>query len=125
MHDFLNTLLFLTLGGSVMTVLVLLIQLIFRKKLPRTFCYCAWLLVLLRFALPVPGIFRVSPETAQAVRTPPGAAILYSGPPGAPRKIRSFHACGKRSGRRHPRDSFRNGSGCPDGNDTYSFRGCP
>lgn len=70
MHDFLNTLLFLTLGGSVMTVLVLLIQLIFRKKLPRTFCYCAWLLVLLRFALPVPGIFRVSPETAQAVRTP-------------------------------------------------------
>ena len=70
MHDFLNTLPFLTLGGSVMTVLVLLIQLIFRKKLPRTFCYCAWLLVLLRFALPVPGIFRVSPETAQAVRTP-------------------------------------------------------
>ena len=70
MPDFLNTLLFLTLGGSVMTALVLLIQLIFRKKLPRTFCYCAWLLVLLRFALPVPGIFRVSPETAQAVRTP-------------------------------------------------------
>ena len=70
MHDFLSTLLFLTLGGSVMTVLVLLIQRVFRKKLPRTFCYCAWLLVLLRFALPVPGIFRVSPETAQAVRTP-------------------------------------------------------
>ena len=70
MHDFLSTLLFLTLGGSVMTVLLLLIQLVFRKKLPRTFCYCAWLLVLLRFALPVPGIFRVSPETAQAVRTP-------------------------------------------------------
>ncbi len=69
MRDFLNTLLFLTLGGSVMTVLVLLIQRIFRRKLPRTFCYCAWLLVLLRFLLPVPGIFRASPETAQSVRT--------------------------------------------------------
>ena len=45
----------LTLSGSVMALLLLILRRLFGKRLPTTVYYYAWLLVLLRFLLPLPG----------------------------------------------------------------------
>lgn len=51
MERFLPTLLALSLGGSVIAGVIFLLP----KKLPKSLSYYAWLLVLLRLALPIPG----------------------------------------------------------------------
>lgn len=53
MSDFLRLLISLSISGGVLTLLTALLNRIFRKKMPRTFLYYLWLLVLLRFLLPV------------------------------------------------------------------------
>ena len=52
----LNILLTLTLSGSALAVLLLALRYLLLKKMPSTVYYYAWLLVLLRFALPLPGL---------------------------------------------------------------------
>lgn len=79
------TLLTLTVGGSLMGGLLLLLR-GRPSKLPRSFFYYAWLLVLLRLALPVPGLMalalpRLSAPPAQVEetvshQTPEAAPVL-------------------------------------------------
>ena len=49
-------LLALTFSGSVLTLVLFLLKRVFGKRLSSTVYYYAWLLVLLRFLLPVPGM---------------------------------------------------------------------
>ena len=51
-----KTLLALTLSGSALTILLLVLRYGILKKMPSTVYYYAWLLVLLRFLLPLPGL---------------------------------------------------------------------
>ena len=46
----------LTLSGSAMAMLLLALRYVLLKKMPSTVYYYAWLLVLLRFVLPLPGL---------------------------------------------------------------------
>ena len=47
-----KTLLVMTLGGSALALLLLALRYVFLRRMPSTVYYYAWLLVLLRFALP-------------------------------------------------------------------------
>ena len=51
-----KTLLLLTLSGSALALLLLALRYLILKRMPSTVYYYAWLLVLLRFALPLPGL---------------------------------------------------------------------
>nr|MCR4752124.1 right-handed parallel beta-helix repeat-containing protein [Eubacterium sp.] len=51
-----KTLLFMTLSGSLLSLLLLALRYKALKKMPSTVYYYAWLLVLLRFAIPFPGL---------------------------------------------------------------------
>ena len=51
-----KTLLFLTASGSLLSLILLALRYLFLKKMPSTVYYYAWLLVLLRFAVPLPGL---------------------------------------------------------------------
>lgn len=55
MNPVLQLVLSLSLGGSLLALLVLGLKWTLRRKLPSAFYYCAWLLVLLRLVLPLPG----------------------------------------------------------------------
>ena len=63
-------LLTLTLSGSVLALLLLALRYFILRRMPSTVYYYAWLLVLLRFALPVPGFIPVPGEA----KTPQPAA---------------------------------------------------
>ena len=67
-------LLTLTLSGSVLALLLLALRYFILRRMPSTVYYYAWLLVLLRFALPVPGFIPVSGEA----KTPDSAAYSES-----------------------------------------------
>ena len=51
-----ETLLALTVSGSALTILLLVLRYGVMKKMPSTVYYYAWLFVLLRFLLPLPGL---------------------------------------------------------------------
>ena len=51
-----ETLFALTLSGSILTLLLMALRYLILKKMPSTVYYYAWLLVLLRFLLPLPGL---------------------------------------------------------------------
>ena len=55
-----ETFIYLTLGGSAMALLLLTIGKMFSRRLPAGVYYYAWLLVLLRFVLPLPGFVPVT-----------------------------------------------------------------
>ncbi|MBO6014119.1 MAG: right-handed parallel beta-helix repeat-containing protein [Oscillospiraceae bacterium] len=66
------TLFALTLSGSALALLLFALRFLFRKRLPNTVYYYAWLLVLLRFALPLPGLIRTgSPDETKTLETGP------------------------------------------------------
>lgn len=52
MREFLLLLLSLTLSGSALSLLLLLVRRLAGGRLPRAFCYYAWLLVVIRLAIP-------------------------------------------------------------------------
>ena len=54
-----KTLLTLTLSGSALALLLLLLRRLLPRRMPSTVYYYAWLLVLLRFTLPLPGLIPV------------------------------------------------------------------
>ena len=56
MAQFLKTLLTLSLAGGALTALLLLAERLLGRRIPSRALYLAWLLVLLRLALPVPGL---------------------------------------------------------------------
>ena len=51
-----KTLLILTLSGTALALLLLVLRYCVLRRMPSTVYYYAWLLVLLRFALPLPGL---------------------------------------------------------------------
>ena len=70
MDEFLILLLSLSAAGSLMIILLLALRYIFLRKMPATVYYYLWLLVFLRFALPVPGVLTVDrPELPRPVPT--------------------------------------------------------
>ena len=68
-----NTLLALTLSGSVLALLLLSLRYFVLRKMPSTVYYYAWLLVLLRFALPLPGLI----PAAEAMLAPTEARTAH------------------------------------------------
>ena len=72
MAEFLNTFLALTAGGSVLVLLLIFLRYVLFRTMPATAYYYLWILVLLRFALPIPGVL---PADRPAV-FPSLAAIL-------------------------------------------------
>ena len=60
-----TTLLTLTLSGSTLTLLLLALRYLLLKRMPSTVYYYAWLLVLLRFVLPLPGFVPVPGAEAE------------------------------------------------------------
>ena len=64
-----KTLLVLTLSGSALALLLLGLRYVALRRMPSTVYYYAWLLVLLRFALPLPGLIPTAGET-EAPDTP-------------------------------------------------------
>ncbi len=61
-----RTLLTLTLSGSALALLLLAMRRIFGRRMPSTVYYYAWLLVLLRFLLPAPGLVPAFSAAAEA-----------------------------------------------------------
>ena len=70
-----KTILVLTLSGSVLTLLLTVLRYTFLRKMPSTVYYYAWLLVLLRFALPLPGLVPASAEKAEELPAAPAAYV--------------------------------------------------
>ena len=63
----------LTLSGSAMALVLLALRCVLRR-MPSTVYYYAWLLVLLRFALPLPGLVPLG-QTAREASRPVIAAV--------------------------------------------------
>ena len=59
MDQFMKTLLALSLAGTVLALILMLLDRSLGKRISSRFIYLAWLLVLLRFILPVPGLLSV------------------------------------------------------------------
>lgn len=58
MADFVSILLQMSVAGSLMILLLLVLRYVVFRKMPATVYYYLWILVLLRFVLPVPGVLR-------------------------------------------------------------------
>lgn len=67
METLLKTLLILSLGGTVLGLALMLVRRLLGKRLPSAFYYYAWLLVLLRFLLPLPGLVGGVPAAGESV----------------------------------------------------------
>ena len=63
MNGLLQLVLSLSLGGSLLALLVLGLKLLMGRRLPSAFYYYAWLLVLLRLILPIPGFLGSGADT--------------------------------------------------------------
>lgn len=63
MNGLLQLVLSLSLGGSLLALLVLGLKLLMGRRLPSAFYYYAWLLVLLRLILPIPGFLGAGADT--------------------------------------------------------------
>ena len=84
--EFLKMVFMLSVSGSVLSVFLMLLTRLSGKRLPSAFAYYAWLIVLLRFLLPVPGLLPVSflpgqtdaQQTSHSVIARPhaGAAVI-------------------------------------------------
>ena len=67
MTDALTTLFFLGVSGTALGLLLMLLRRTAGKRLPGVFYHLAWLVVLLRFVVPLPGLVPV--RSASARRT--------------------------------------------------------
>ncbi len=75
MRNLLILLLSLSAGGTAMTLLLVLLRRLLGSRLPSRFWYWAWLPVLLRFLLPLPGLLPTGIRTAAAVPELPTHAV--------------------------------------------------
>ena len=85
MARFLYTLLSLTLAGSALGLIVMLLAKVGKKKLSSGFLYLCWALVILRFCLPLQGIvgpsfLKDAPAVETAARDSDYEAGLYASP---------------------------------------------
>lgn len=72
----------LTLGGSAMALVLLALRLLLGRRMPSGVYYYAWLLVLLRFVLPLPGLVPGErPQAAAPVAVTQPAAIRQEDSP--------------------------------------------
>lgn len=72
MSDLLQMILLLSVSGTVMGLLLLGLRAVMKKRLPSSFYYYAWLLVLVRMALPLPGLMPApAPQAAPTTVTAP------------------------------------------------------
>ena len=69
------SLLVMTAGGSVIALLLMCLRYTVLRKMPSTVYYYAWLLVLLRFALPLPGFVPTTAGTANVTPAPSSPAV--------------------------------------------------
>ena len=69
-------LLTLTLSGSVLALLLLCLRYVVLRRMPSTVYYYAWLLVLLRFAVPLPGLIPTAVETNLPEAAVSGQSVL-------------------------------------------------
>ena len=83
-----KTILSLTLSGSALALLLLLMKALFGKKLSTTAYYYAWLVVLLRFLLPLPGLIPTG-QVANGAGEPVKGAVIVSHRPEAPGEART------------------------------------
>ena len=67
MEELVKTLLWMSLAGSIMSLVLFAAGRLGRKVIPQTVLYYLWLLVLLRMVLPLPGLLPVSQELSQPV----------------------------------------------------------
>ena len=88
MSGLLQLLLSLSLGGSLLALLVLGLRLLLGRRLPSLFYYFAWLLVLLRFVLPIPGFLGAGVETEAASSPAPSSQYSFSDSASGPRDAR-------------------------------------
>ena len=65
----------LTLSGSFIALLLMGLRYTVLRKMPSTVYYYAWLLVLLRFALPLPGLIPTTGEAKPSIPVPSTPAI--------------------------------------------------
>ncbi len=70
-----HSLLVMTISGSVLALLLICLRYTILKKMPSTVYYYAWLLVLLRFALPLPGLIPTTGGTANDTPAPSAPAV--------------------------------------------------
>ena len=78
MELWLKTLLSLSLAGSALALGLMLVNRLAGRRISSGFVYFAWLLVLLRFALPVPGLLPLpspAPLSQSGGATQPAAAM--------------------------------------------------
>ena len=71
------SLLVMTISGSIIALLLMCLRYTVLRKIPSTVYYYAWLLVLLRFALPLPGLIPTMGGSAN-VTPAPSAPAVYS-----------------------------------------------
>ncbi len=64
MNPALKTLLYLSLCGTALACVLAIVQRLVGRRLPSRFYYFAWLVVLARFALPIPGLVPTQPGAA-------------------------------------------------------------
>ena len=75
MEEMLRMLLALSAGGTLLAALLMLLQRLMKSRLPAGFAYYAWLLVLLRFVLPLPGLLPAAEP--RAIDTPVPVVTAY------------------------------------------------
>ena len=80
MSSLLQLVLSLSLGGSLLALLVLGLRLVLGRRLPSAFYYYAWMLVLLRLVFPLPGFLGSGPETEVPSSPAPSSQYSFSGP---------------------------------------------
>ena len=68
----------MTISGSVLALLLVCLRYTILRKMPSTVYYYAWLLVLLRFALPLPGLVPTLPTQAEKADAPAALPAVYS-----------------------------------------------
>ena len=65
----------MTISGSIIALLLMVLRYTVLRKMPSTVYYYAWLLVLLRFALPLPGLVPTTVATADFTPAPTSPAV--------------------------------------------------
>ena len=99
MSVFLSLLLGLSLSGTLLALVLILLRRTAGRRLPSAFYYFAWLLVLLRFVLPLPGLLPGFAQTERAPAVPLPTAVVTESAENAPRSYASdFYRIGAPAG---------------------------
>ena len=82
MTAFLKTLFLLTTAGTVCGLFLVLLRKVFKGKIPNSFLYVAWLVVMLRFVIPMNGLIPIGNSSGQIQFSDPtdtGTQSIYAG----------------------------------------------